>query len=214
VTNDRSYLAIVDHYESCLEKHGDTHRGVDWPREGETLIRHAVMHDLFREDPSKSLRVLDFGCGASHFYDFLVGKGAANLAYTGLDLSEKFIELSRSKHPGNEYLYLDVLDPAVSLPTFDFVVANGVFTQKRGLSQESMWEYFQKLVKVLAARADKGLAFNVMTPLAEWEHQEAFHLGFEKLGNFLAAEVSRDFTFRHNYGLYEYTTYVRFDKKA
>ena len=26
MTNDRSYLAIVDHYESCLEKHGDTHR--------------------------------------------------------------------------------------------------------------------------------------------------------------------------------------------
>src|SRR5260221_3771151 len=29
---DKKYLAIVSHYESCLERHGDTHLGVDWPR--------------------------------------------------------------------------------------------------------------------------------------------------------------------------------------
>lgn len=31
MTGGERYRSIVDHYEACLEKHGDSHLGVDWP---------------------------------------------------------------------------------------------------------------------------------------------------------------------------------------
>ncbi len=37
------YTSIVQHYESCLAKFGDTHRGVDWPNEADADIRFRVM---------------------------------------------------------------------------------------------------------------------------------------------------------------------------
>jgi hypothetical protein len=32
MTGERKSLEIVAHDESCLERFGDTHRGVDWPQ--------------------------------------------------------------------------------------------------------------------------------------------------------------------------------------
>ena len=95
------------HYESCLERHGDTHLGVDWPtrEDAETLPRHARRRARRRAAPS----LLDFGCGASHFYEHLIARARGH-GDAGLDLSPRFVELSRSKFPGNRYYCVDILD--------------------------------------------------------------------------------------------------------
>jgi hypothetical protein len=36
------YLSIVSHYEECLERHGDTHLGVDWPNKQGAETRYQV----------------------------------------------------------------------------------------------------------------------------------------------------------------------------
>ena len=66
------YRAIVGHYEACLAEHGDTHLGVDWPNAEDAETRHRVMLDLVRDRPAT---LLDFGCGASHFYEHIVHEG-------------------------------------------------------------------------------------------------------------------------------------------
>ena len=43
--DDKKYLNIVSHYESCLERHGDTHLGLDWPRQEDADTRYRVMLD-------------------------------------------------------------------------------------------------------------------------------------------------------------------------
>jgi hypothetical protein len=35
-----------------------------------------------------------------------------------------------------------------------------------------------------------------------------FHLPFDTLASFLTSELTRNFVFRNDYGLYEYTAYV------
>ncbi len=45
---DKKYLTIVSHYEACLEQHGDTHLGVDWPKAGDVHKRHRVMLDVIK----------------------------------------------------------------------------------------------------------------------------------------------------------------------
>src|SRR3989442_11315329 len=144
---DKSYLSIVSHYESCLERHGDTHLGVDWPKKEDAETRYTVMLEIIRrDDEARRVQLLDFGCGASHLYEHIIARGIKNIDYSGLDLSERFVQLSKSKFPATEYYCVDVLVDAAAIPTFDYVVMNGVFTEKRTLAFDEMFAYFKRLV--------------------------------------------------------------------
>jgi SAM-dependent methyltransferase len=205
-----SYLNIVAHYEECLRRHGDSHRGVDWPRREDALKRYEVMLGILRakECPTQPARLLDVGCGAGHLYEYLRERGVANVAYSGLDLSPKFVSLCRGKFPDVPFYQADLLQDAIELPAFDYVVMNGVFTEKRELSHEAMFDYFGAFLKRAFALAGVGMAFNVMSKHVEWEREDLFHLSMHALGEFLTREVSRHFVIRNDYGLYEYTAYV------
>ena len=204
---ERPYLDIVRHYESCLKQFGDTHRGVDWPKAEDVETRYRVMLDLIRR-PGVPCTLLDFGCGASHLYEYIRGKELAYIAYSGLDISPKFVALCRQKFQNVEYYCMDVLQDESGLPRFDYVVMNGVFTEKRSLSQDQMLEYFKALIVKVFANARIGIAFNVMSKHVDWEREDLFHLSQDALAAFLVKHVSRHFVVRNDYGLYEYTTYV------
>jgi SAM-dependent methyltransferase len=204
------YRRIVEHYEACLERHGDTHLGVDWPKAEDVDVRHRVMLDVIRPRPAgATVSLLDFGCGASHLYEHLRREGRTDLEYAGLDLSPRFVELSRTKFPENRYWQLDVLaDDLSDLPRFDYAVLNGVFTEKLDLSFDEMLDFFERTVTAVFGLVDDGIAFNVMSKHVDWEREDLFHLPLDTLGAFLTGSVSRDFVVRSDYGLYEYTTYV------
>ena len=199
----------MSHYENCLERHGDTHLGVDWPNKKDADTRYQVMLELIQPTPPRGAsRLLDFGCGASHFYEYILAHGIRNITYSGLDLSEKFIALSKRKFPTNAYYCVDLLEEPANVPVFDYVVLNGVFTEKRSLGFDEMFSYFKQLVKKVFERAEIGIAFNVMSKHVDWERDDLFHLPFDLLAAFLGQNVSRNFVFRNDYKLYEYTTYV------
>jgi SAM-dependent methyltransferase len=205
----RKYLDIVSHYESCLERHGDTHLGVDWPRKDDVNTRHRVMLEIVkRELHGGAVRLLDFGCGAAHLYEHIRDAGITDIEYAGLDLSEKFVELCRRKFPANDFYCLDLLEESEALPSFDYIVMNGVFTEKRSLTFEQMLVYFKRLLKTVFAKAEIGIAFNVMSKHVDWEREDLFHLPFDELAAFLKQDLTRNFIIRNDYGLYEYTTYV------
>ena len=105
------YRTIVDHYEACLERHGDTYLGVDWPNPEDAETRHRVMLELIRARAAgRPTPLLAFGCGTSHLYEFMLREGIRGIEYAGLDLSERFVEVARSKHPENRYWCIDLLD--------------------------------------------------------------------------------------------------------
>jgi len=205
----RKYLDIVSHYESCFERHGDNHLGVDWPKKADVTRRHRIMLEVVKPNlRDGTVRLLDFGCGAAHLYEHIRDNGIVDIEYSGLDLSDKFIELCRRKFPSHSFYCLDLLEENETLPRFDYIVMNGVFTEKRSLTFEEMFVYFKQLVKKVFEKAEIGIAFNVMSKHVDWERQDLFHLPFDELAAFLKQELSRNFIIRNDYGLYEYTTYV------
>jgi SAM-dependent methyltransferase len=204
----KRYIEIVEHYESCLAKHGDTHLGVDWPKARDAETRYRVMLELIRLPRPRIVKLLDFGCGASHLYEHIVANGIGGLDYTGLDLSTKFVELSRKKFPKNAYVCADILEEPDAVPASDYIVMNGVFTEKRGLTFDEMLAYFERTLTAVFAKAQHGIAFNVMSKHLDWEREDLFHLPFDMLARFLARTLTRSFVIRNDYGLYEYTTYV------
>lgn len=209
MTKKSNYLSIVKHYENCFDKHGDNFRGVDWPKEGDVNTRYKVMLDLLKYDDSKPAKpsLLDFGCGLAHFYDYIASQ-AADVTYSGLDISEKFIAQCQKKHPDKTFYCADILDSGATLPDFDYIVMNGVFTEKRELSYDDMLVYFTELLSAAFNKCKRGLAFNVMSKLVEWEREDLFHLPFDTLGKIVSEKLNRSFVIRHDYGLFEYSVYI------
>lgn len=202
------YHDIVAHYESCFARHGDNCRGVDWPNPTDAEVRYRVMLEVIREQEGVPVRLLDFGCGLAHFYEFLLRTGRAEIEYAGLDLSPDFVAACRSKYPGVSFLCADVLESKTLVESYDYIVLNGVLTEKISLSYADMWSYAQQLLLRLFDRAEKGIAFNVMSKQVDWERSDLFHLPLGDLARFLTSELSRNFVIRNDYGLYEYTAYV------
>lgn len=203
----KGYLNIAKHYENCFEKYGDSHLGVDWPNQEDVFTRYNVMLDLI-QDKSENISLLDFGCGAGHLYEYIIKEGLFRINYSGLDVSQKFIDLCLKKYPDVKFLCADILEDSEKLPIVDYTIMNGVFTEKLDLSYEEMFTFFKKILLEVYKKTRKGLAFNVMSKFVDWEREDLFHLSFDDLGNFLTSEVNRNFIIRNDYGLYEYSVYI------
>jgi hypothetical protein len=65
---DKPYASIVAAGEECLRLYGDSASGVGW-RRNDAELRYRIMLDLLRS--TEDVTLLDFGCGASHFYEFI-----------------------------------------------------------------------------------------------------------------------------------------------
>jgi len=204
------YSSIINHYESCLQKYGDTHKGIDWPNAEDMLIRYKVMLDIKKFDSidEKKSSILDFGCGTAKLLEFMNENNYAEFQYSGLDISQKFIDVCVSKFPKTEFYCLDVLKKQLLIEQVDYIIMNGVFTEKRDLAFEEMYAYFTQMLETIFPFCKRGIAFNAMSKAVDWEREDLFHLPLDLLASFLSKKLSRDFIIRNDYGLYEYTTYV------
>src|SRR5690348_4328639 len=94
------FEVLVSHYEACLERHGATPRGVDWPSARDLETRFSVMLGLLDSLPGRPV-VLDLGCGPGLLVDYLVASGRLGaVAYRGIDLSARMVEAAKARLPG------------------------------------------------------------------------------------------------------------------
>jgi SAM-dependent methyltransferase len=214
MSDRRNYYQIVDECERWLIAHGDRPEGVGWPVAKDAPTRHRVMLEVIRPEHRDHVRLLDFGCGLSHLYEYIRHEGLLGIDYSGLDISPRFLEISRQKHPEVIYYAIDVLEDDSNLPEFDYIIMNGIFNSRIRMVQAEMFEFVKTLVARVFTHTRFGISFNVMSKQVEWERDDLFHLPIDELASFLARNISRHFVIRHDYGLYEYTTYVYRDPTA
>ena len=158
---------------------------------------------------TENVSLLDYGCGLSHLYEYIVKNNIDYVEYTGLEISNKFFEVSRKKFPDNKYIKGDILKDGDLLKNYyDYIIMNGVFTEKRDLSYQDMFVYFEKMIEKIYSYCNKGIAFNVMSKQVDWEIDTLFHVPMDDMANFLTKKISRNFVIRNDYGLYEYTVYL------
>ena len=210
MSSANQYRRLVDAAEGWLAEHGDDYRGAGWTKsQTNTDTRHRVMLEIADPSPRQPVELLDLGCGTSQFYEYIIRQGrAGEVRYSGLDLSSVLLERARSKFPHITYYHVDLLEGPDTLPSFDYVVINGIFTFKDGLSHAAMLDFWRVFIERAFVHARRGLAFNAMSTEVEWQRDDLFHLPFDVMASFVAERLSRNFVIRHDYGLYEYTTYV------
>jgi SAM-dependent methyltransferase len=203
------YMAIIRHYEVCFEKHGPTHRGADWPNAEDLAIRFEVMLGVVRDVGPKPASLLDLGCGPALLLDFLRDTNRLEqFNYQGIDLSPAMITAANTRWPGHHFECRDILSDPMPTEAFDYVIMNGVLTEKVGLTQEVMSQYAQRIIASAYDMARVGIAFNVMSAHVDWQRDDLFHWPFDEMAAFLKKRCSRHFMIRADYGLYEYTVYV------
>ncbi len=195
--------------EADLERYGDSFRGAGYTRsEQEAAAMYDVMLDVVREK-DEPVTLLDLGCGLAHLLDRIHASPLRrNVRYSGLDISRKYLDAAAVRHPGVAFLHMDILESDEALPDYDYIVLNGLFNFRGELPYERMLLYWQQMIAVAYKHCRKGIAFNVMSKIVDWERDDLFHLPFETLTRFVAAELSRTFVIRHDYPTWEYTTYV------
>lgn len=202
------YHAILDHYERCLAEHGPSHKGVDWPNAPDLATRFDVMLGVTRAGPVRP-SVLDLGCGPGLLLDHLRVTGReASLDYSGIDLSQAMIEAARLLWPQARFSRQDILDQSLPERSVDYVVMNGVLTEKQSLSEAAMTAYAERLIEAAFKLCRVGLAFNVMSAHVDWRRDDLFHWPFDALFAFLDERVTRHVVIRADYGLDEYTVYA------
>ena len=205
-TPQRTIAAACEEY---FERHGDSYLGVGWTKsQDEVDLRYEVMLGVIDHPAGEPVELLDVGCGLAHLYEYMQRKPRGRaITYTGLDISPAMLEAARAKHPEITFYEVDLMEDGVDLPRFDYVVMNGVFTLKAELTQDAMLAYWQEMLARVFPLARRGIAFNVMSPIVDWERDDLFHVPFETLTRVVSG-LSRRFVIRHDYPLYEYTTYV------
>lgn len=208
------YYKIVEHYENCYDNYGDNSRGVDWPNEKDANTRYRIMLELLEYDnrhqkqQKEMLSLLDFGCGLGHFLEFIINNETVyDVKYMGMDLSHMYIEHCKKKYPEYEWIETDILKDCHQ-GKYDYIVANGVLTEKREFSFEEFYSYFCRLISKLYEICECGVAFNVMSSHVDWARNDLFHLPMDVMASYITKNITRDFVIRNDYGLYEYTVYL------
>ncbi|MEO7274292.1 MAG: class I SAM-dependent methyltransferase [Vicinamibacterales bacterium] len=194
--------------EQDLLKYGDNFRGVGYTKSAaEAQERYALMLGVVREK-MESVSLLDFGCGLGHLLDYLEQHpDDRHIHYSGLDISRLYLDAARARHPATDFVLMDVLESDDDLPEYDYAILNGVFNYRGAIAQASMMEYWRRLTAVVFRHCRRGLAFNAMSTIVDWQRDDLFHLPFEQMASFIGG-LSRHFVVRHDYGAREYTTYV------
>ena len=207
-SSSKAWRPIIRYYEQCLQKHGATPEGLDWPNGADLATRFGVMLELLSEAGERP-ELLDLGCGAGFLLDFLSAtENIERVSYRGIDLSSQMVALARQRWPRYSFSCRDIIAEPLPDQSADVVLMNGVLTERVSIGVETMTGLAQSLVRAAFRVARLGIVFNVMNAHVDWQRDDLFHWPFDALAKFLRRDVSAHYTFRADYGLYEYACIV------
>src|SRR3954470_2482052 len=132
------------HYAQSFHVYGATARGVDWRGEADLELRYRKMLEVIPDDSTAAApTLLDVGCGFGGLLEYAEDRGIA-IDYTGIDVVPEMIDHARRVRPGAEFYCQDVCGWSTDRK-FDFVVCNGILTQKLTASIREMDLFAQSL---------------------------------------------------------------------
>ncbi len=195
------------HYSDTFARHGTTGEGVDWGSDpSDHLIRLDRMIAVTDFGSQTTPSILDVGCGYGSLLDRIKEKGL-KLDFTGIDIASSMIHSARDRHPDAQWVEGDILD-VPQTRKYDYVVCNGILTQKLSASQQEMDAYLRELVTQMFAISRIGVAFNVMTTHVNYQVSNLYYRNPAELLAWCMSQLTSRVRLDHAYPLYEYTLYL------
>lgn len=209
---DRITAALKEHYSQTFAQHGATARGVDWGRDADVALRYDKMLAVLEAETSASdtdkvgMSLLDVGCGFGGLYEHARARGM-DLNYAGIDIVPEMIDHARNSIPDGHFACTDVFDDSLN-SRYDYVVCNGILTQKLTTSIRDMDRYAETLIRRLFELCRRGVAFNLMTNKVNFMVDNLYYRSPVELLAFCFAEITDRVKIDHAYPLYDYTVYL------
>lgn len=201
------YAKVVkEAYEAHLAKHDpNSPEAVRWTGKQKPWLRFEILSKI---GDLTHKRILDFGCGNGLFLDFLKEK-KIECEYHGWDISENMVRIASERHPEGNFRVVNILedDLANFIQFFDYVIVSGVFNWK--LSGKNLHvKWMQAILLKIWDLCKEGLAVNFLTEHVEWRDKALFYSSIEDVVSFCVGSLSRWFTLRQDYQLWEFTLWV------
>lgn len=200
---------MKDHYESAFSRHGPTIAGADWGKDAEAaILRYKNMLAVLGDDRvKKGHSLLDVGCGYGGLQNYAVRVGV-DLKYTGVDIASNMIGWARENIRPADFIEGDFLNMDLSGKCFDYVVCNGILTQKLEASMLDMDRYAKALIGKMYSLCKKGIAFNMMSTSVNYMSPNLYYKHPAEILVYCLSEVGKKIKIDHSYGLYEFTVYI------
>ena len=200
---------LHSHYERTFAKYGPTPQGVDWgPDPADHLLRMDRMLAILEQGHTQGglPSLLDVGCGYGGLADLISDKGL-HVDYCGIDMCAAMIEVASKRHVNAKWIVGDIMSLDLDM-RFDYVVCNGVLTQKLDVSLRVMDEFLRRLVARIFRQCRVGVAFNVMTTHVNYMMPNLYYKNPAELIAWCMTELTTRIRVDHAYPLYEYTLYL------
>lgn len=196
------------HYSNKFKEFGASSLGVDWgSNTDDVILRLEKMLNIIKYDniivPKPSL--LDVGCGYGAMLDYVNEQGI-KLNYTGVDVVDEMIKYARAKHPESTFFNKDVLQ--IDEGYYDYIVCNGILTQKLNASIREMDFFAKKLIHKMFNMCNRGIAFNIMSDKVNYMVDNLYYKNPLEVFAMCLSDLSDKVLLDHSYKLYEYTVYV------
>lgn len=209
---DRISSKLQAHYQSTFQAHGMTSKGVDWGDDAAKLeLRYSKMLAVIRENASTNPGLLDVGCGYGGLYEYATNH-SIKLDYTGVDVAKNMIDQALAVHKNAKFIHSDILDSSFE-GEYEFVVCNGILTQKLDVPALEMDQFAAKLIRKMFNTCKIGMAFNVMSTKVNFFSNNLYYRNPSEVLAWCMSELSSKVMLDHSYPLYEYTVYIYKDRK-
>ena len=164
--------------------------------------RYMFQNLLVGFDPSMS--VLDIGCGRADLCDFINSFYGTAAPYYGIDHNPIMSVIANQRYG---YDTITGAFETTKLPTAEWVVASGLFTQRRCDSEDEDLRKLLKDVELLYDTATTAVSFNLLSPINNTLHDGFFYVHPGLIMDMLI-EKYRYVTVRHNYSNDVYTVTI------
>lgn len=197
------------HYTETFNRFGATSQGVDWGTDVQDyILRLDQMLEVIRygRPTSSKPSLLDVGCGYGSLIDLATERNLP-LAITSIDVSQPMINFARKRHPQANWIMGDFVDEEMS-QRFDYVICNGILTQKLEATIREMDEFLKLLVRRMFDSCQIGCAFNVMTSHVNYTSPKLYYRSPAELLAWCMSEISTRVIINSAYPLFEFTVYL------
>lgn len=193
-------------YRELYEKFQGTTMAVSSESWAHKQLRFSQISELFSDETD--VNVHDVGMGLADYYNFFLETyPQKHIDYSGTEILKEYVDECRIKFPKLNFFHRDLAAEIYS-DKYDYVIMSGVFHQRRSVPIKEWEGFLKRLVTNCFAMANKGIAFNVISPFVDFYQPEVYYANLSKILNFINDDLSRFFEVRHNYALYEMTIFV------
>ena len=200
---------ILDFYTQHAKDFGNSSQGVGWKDDNAQLIRFAQLTKVILGKEKFSIN--DLGCGAGHFYNYLISENYFPAAYKGYDILDEMIELAKGSLLPNSSVTLNRIQSASEMNIADYTIASGIFNVKYEAEETEWLRHILTTLETMHNKSSLGFAFNLLTKYSDKELMQAYLYYADPLFlfDYCKKNFSKNVALLHDYFQYDFTVIVR-----